>query len=430
MKNAMEGPTARPRIPAAVLDSGLASAATFLSGLFAARALSIYELGTYALVFAAFSLAALIPTHLLFAPFEVNAVALPRGQRLRLLWNSFPPAVPTALCSAATLVGCALALPPSTPFSVVVALISTGIVLSFVSPIQDHLRRMFHLDGGSWRAALISAIHFGIVAVTLLVCKVSDTPPAWAPLGALALGNAVSLLSGLCLVPTSCRSRLERPVRLAPLLRTGVHLLLAAVVPSAATFLAAAIVARAAGAAVLGYAEASRLVAQPIFVFSVALGAVLGPHSVEAARRRSPDEAGRVSLEYRGWFTGVGVAYLLLTGSRSGWNPLVSLLPNAFLISWLVPVSVLANLANGIVFPQRSELLGAGRATALLSVEVIGNAVRVIIASAAPVIGAFAIPIGLTALGLLRWPGYLWALRGHYGTATGAPVPRLAPLSD
>jgi hypothetical protein len=420
----------RPRIPAAVLDSGLASAATFLSGLFAARTLSVHDLGTYALVFAAFSLAALIPTHLLFAPFEVEAVTQPMGQRLKLLRISLPPAVPIGLCSAATLGGCVFALPPSTSLPVVVALISTGFAASFVSPIQDHLRRMFHLDGGSWRAAVISAIHLGIVAATLILCVILDAPPAWAPLGALALGNAVSITAAFCFVPARCRHRPERAVPLPPLLRTGLQLLLAAIVPSAATFLAAAVVARVAGAAVLGYAEASRLVAQPIFVFSVALGAVLGPQSVEAARRRSPDTARRISREYRSWLLGAGLVYVLVAGSRSAWNPLVALLPKAFVVAWLVPVAVLANLANGIVFPQRSELLGAGRATALLSVEMVGNVIRIMIASAAATIGAFAIPVGLAVLGLLRWPGYRWALRGYYGTPGSAALSALEPIAD
>ena len=80
---------------------------------------------------------------------------------------------------------------------------------------------------------------------------------------------------------------------------------------------------------------------------------------------------------------------------------------------------VLGNILIGMDWPYRSELLGAGRATALARIEAAGNAVRVGIAGTASAAGAYAIPAGLVALAGVRSLGYRVALRSLYGDRVG-----------
>ena len=405
------------RIPAAVLDSGLASLATFASGLFAARMLGADALGAYAIVFAGFNLAALISTYLIFTPFEVEAVRLPRGHRLHVIRDSIHVGVPVALLSAAALAGCALVLPQAISPGIATALLATAIASALVSPIQDHVRRMFHLNGASGCAAAISLVHLVVVAGVLVASPALGFAPAWGPFGALAAGNLVSLLVALLLKPGGEESCPPISMRLGTLLRSGTGLLLAGILPAATTFASATTISSIAGAAVLGHTEAARLVAQPLFVFSVALAAVLGPQATEAAQQRSRGEALRVSFEFRAWLIAAGFAYGAVVGMRHGWNPFMALLPKAYVVNWLVAVWVLANIANGLMLPQRSELLGAEKVAALLKVEAIGAAVRVSIAGTAAATGPFALPAGQAVLGAVRWLAYKRALHSYYGAA-------------
>jgi hypothetical protein len=77
-------------------------------------------------------------------------------------------------------------------------------------------------------------------------------------------------------------------------------------------------------------------------------------------------------------------------------------------------MTVLANLLHGISFPIRSAVLGAKKEVTLTKIELVGNTLRVSIAGAAGVLGAFAIPWGVMAVGVVRWLGCRAALRSYY----------------
>src|SRR3954451_3806241 len=116
-------------------------------------------------------------------------------------------------------------------------------------------------------------------------------------------------------------------------------------------FAASAIVAHLASPAALGYAEASRLVAQPITVAAWGLLAVHGPHSVKAGQNLEADQARRVSRTFIGTIAVVGIPSLALFGPVWPGNPMTWLLPNAYVVHGLVIVSIVAGLANAVLDP-------------------------------------------------------------------------------
>ncbi|MBA2671857.1 MAG: hypothetical protein H0U67_15935, partial [Gemmatimonadetes bacterium] len=203
----------------------------------------------------------------------------------------------------------------------------------------------------------------------------------------------------------------DRRLLFGELASAGRWLLLIGLMPLAASFAAAVLVAHLAGAAALGYAEAARVLGQPPFVLSVGLGAVLGPRSIEAARLGKLAQARRVSRTYAVLMLLCGLPYLVLVGFAWEWNPAHRLLPNAYAVSGLVAATILGNILIGMDWPYRSELLGAGRATALARLEGTANLARTGVATTAGVTGAFAIPAGLVTLAALRSVGYRLALR-------------------
>jgi O-antigen/teichoic acid export membrane protein len=178
-------------------------------------------------------------------------------------------------------------------------------------------------------------------------------------------------------------------------------------------FVTSALVSRVAGAAALGYSEAARVVAWPLIVLCWGLSAVLGPRSVRAAQSRELGAARRTSGLFLRILTLAGLGLLLFSSPWAG-NPLGWLLPTAYVVEGLVLVTILALLADGLAYPYRSELLGAGREPALVRVEVAANVARLVVAAAARELHAFALPIGLWAAGTIRLLGVRRALRRVY----------------
>jgi O-antigen/teichoic acid export membrane protein len=397
-----------------VFDAGLSSLATFAAGIFASRSLELTTLGAYALLFSATVLAAIVPTQLVFVPGETAAIAYPVAQRLKLLPQLLRLAAGPTILAAVAVGLAAIAVPVGVPAGTVRALTATAIALSFVSPVQDHVRRMLHLGGASSSAVVVSVVHLVVVASALVALWDAQGALAWLPFGALAAGNLVSSAVGVVLARRS-RAGVPAPGALASdVMRSGWWLLVVGMVAPGTAFVVATIVAHVAGAGALGYAEASRIVAQPMLVFGTGLAAVLGPRVTEAAQYGEPHRALQTSRLFSALMLAAGVPYLLLVGHAWSWNPLADLVPKAYALGGLVVVSVVANIANGMNFLQRSELLGAGRAAAIARVDIIGNAVRVAVGATAGWLQAFSIPAGLVVLGFVRWLGYSRVLEGHY----------------
>ena len=112
---------------------------------------------------------------------------------------------------------------------------------------------------------------------------------------------------------------------------SGAWLLLIALLPTGAAFVCAALMLHLAGPAAMGYAEASRVLGQPPWVLSLGLSAVLGPRSIRAAQQGDLARARSVSRLFAViMLLGIGLPYVALVGFPWSWNPLTSLVPNAY----------------------------------------------------------------------------------------------------
>jgi O-antigen/teichoic acid export membrane protein len=406
----------RVRIANGLADASLASLATFAAALFAARTLDPVALGAYALVFAAFVVAAIVPTQLIFAPAEVIAVAQPAHARMPLVRRTLRLGAPVTIVAAAGIALWIVVAPPGLARTTTVPLTLTAILAAAVSPLQDHLRRMLHLAGESARAAVVSAVQAAVVIALIAAAVVAGISPPWVPFGALAAANVVSLATALVV----SRERLHGPetivLRAGALLGAGRWLMVVGLLPTVTAFAAGALVAHLAGPDVLGLAEAARVAGQPILVLTIGLSAVLGPLSMRAAQDHDALAARRAARRFTTLTAAGGGAYLLIVGHAWSLNPMAALLPGAYAVSGLVALTVLANMAQAVAFPGRSEMLGAERNAALAGIEVAGNAMRLAVAAFAATLRAFAIPAGLLVLALVRFAWYTRALSEQYGS--------------
>lgn len=411
----------RTALLSGIFDSGLSSLATFGVGFFAIRTLEPATLGTYALVVTALFLTGLFPTQLVFTPLEIQAISIAARFRPRLLARTIPLGVVPALLSAALTPFWILFAPP-TSRDVAVALTITGTICAFASPIQDHVRRVLHLGGISWAAAVVSAVQLTAAAAVILSMSLIGTPPAWIPLGALASANVLSSLVGVALAwRVGARTEVPADFDLRTAIGAGRMLVLVAFAPASMEFLAAAMVARLAGAAMLGYAEAARVVGQPVWVLATGLAAVMGPQSMAAASERRADDALRLDRRQARLIGAVGVLYTLVAGFAWPWNPLRILLPKAYALPGMVCLMIVANSSLALSSLGHAELLGARRQVTRLRIEIWGNAVRLGLIAATKWLGAFAIPGGLIALGLVRRWAIDRALLVYYGERDVVP---------
>lgn len=387
-----------------VLDYGLASLATFLIGLFAARSLTPAELGIYALCFRAVFLGGVVPSHGVFLPSENLLVTLPSMHRLAAMRQTLRIGTPAALLSALLVSLWVIMAPAGTSPQALLALTLTGVAAAFFSPVQDHVRRMLHLSGVSRVAALVSLVQVAVVVVSLLVARAAGIAIWWAPFGALALANLVSLVVGVAVGRRAVTAEAPPAIlRREEIRRSGRWLVSLALLDAASVFAVAAVVAHIAGPSALGYAEAARIAAHPVMVLAWGLSAVLGPGSVRAARERQLEAARRIRRTFAG-ILGLAGALSLLVLTTNWWgNPMAWLLPTAYVVPGLAGLSILAYLANGLGYPFWSELLGGRRERRIAGAELQGALVRLIFAGTAAVTRAYAVPLSLLGFGLTRW---------------------------
>ena len=390
----------RHTLPAGILDAGLASLATLGIGVYAAHFLPTSVLGTYALFFSSFLFAAVIPTQLVIAPAEFTTIRASRTHRLSLLRQMWRLGLPTATIATvvATTVAC---LGARAPARVLWALAVTAIACSMISPFQDHVRRTLHLAGVSWRAALVSLVQLCTVVLSLGLFRLLRVGDAWHPLGALAIANLVSMSTGLWISRSETRAPALPRYRVAQLVRSGRWLLLLEATITGAMLASSVLITRLASADALGYAEAARIVAQPVFVLMVGMGMALGPRSVEAGAALDQAAARRIARPF---------AVILVTGALiygtvtvTGWwgNPLSPFIPKAYVVDGLVPVSILGFLILGISSPYRSELVGAGREHLFPRIAIIAGALQCSIALGSRWLESFARPVGLIAFSVV-----------------------------
>lgn len=410
---------------AGLLDAGFASLATFIVGVYAVRVLEPAILGGYALVYQAIFLMGIIPSNLVFVPAEVAVVEHPVADRRRYLGRSLRlGALPSIVCALVVAAWIPIA-PPELPADAITALTITGVFTASLTSAQDHLRRMLHSGGASWHATVVSAVQLIVAGAGTLAAGPLGVPSAWVPFGALGIANLVSLAVGIVLLTTRDRrpeaALPQEVLRFGDLARAGVWLVWGGLLSPATAFVSAALVSHLASAAALGYAEAARVVAQPVWVLAVGLSFVFTPRSMEAAKHGRRDQARQVSRLFLLVVIGTGLITLGWFGPDWNLNPLAWLLPTAYVMSALVPVTIVAQILSSTIFPYRSELLGSGGERTYTRVEIAGGVARTSVSASAAWTGAFAIPLGIMAVWLVRWIGFRRALNHFYGKAD--PVP-------
>lgn len=408
---------------AGLLDAGFASLATFIVGVYAVRALEPSILGGYALVYQAVFLMGIIPANLVFVPAEVAVVEHPAADRLRYLGRSLRLGALPAIASALVITAWIPIAPSEVPPDAVMALTITGIFTASLTAVQDHLRRMLHSGDASWLAFVVSGVQLVVAGAGVLLAAPLGVPSVWVPFGALGVANLASLTVGIALVAAR-ESRPEAPaprevLRFGELARAGVWLVWGGLLNPATGFVSAALVSHLASAAALGYAEAARVVAQPVWVLAVGISFVLSPRSMEAAKRRDRDDARQVSRLFLLAVIGTGLVTLGWFGPDWTLNPLAWLLPAAYVIGALVPVTIIAQILSSTIFPYRSELLGAGGEETYTRVELVGSVARTGVSASAAWTGPFAIPLGIIAVWGVRWIGFRRALARFYGEGSG-----------
>ena len=281
---APDEPSYRRRIPAGIVDSAFASLATFAVGLTAVTVLDDVSRGVYAVYFAAFLVGVVLPRQLVFAPASIEAVSLePPDHRLGVVTQSLQFGLVPGLVGA---LGAPIAYAVTSGYadaSVSLALAITCAVTIVLSPMQDFVRQALHIAARSWRAAAVSIVQFTIVVIAIVAGLALDVERAWIPFGALAVANAVSLSVAWVLGNVGLDVGSAPPLRLRAIMGKGVWLIQNDLAPSVAAFAVAAIIAALASPEDLGYAEAARVVAQPILVLSAGLSAVLSPRAMKAA---------------------------------------------------------------------------------------------------------------------------------------------------
>jgi O-antigen/teichoic acid export membrane protein len=415
MKDSEPGATRLHRlVPAGLLDAGLASLATLSMGLYAVRSLHGSELGAYALFFAAFTLAAVVPAQLVLIPAQNAAVReAPQHARLGLLDQTWGLGAPVAIPAAVVAAAIALVVAQG-PSATLRALALTSTICACVSPLQDHVRRTLHLSGRSWTAAAVSLVQFTSVLGCLAALGLIGVPTAWRPFGALAMANIMSLLAGSA--PMRRRRAAANLPRhtLAWLMGSGRWLLGVEASMAGGMFISSALVSRLAGPEDLGLAEAARVVGQPVFVVAVGLAATLGPRLIESGALGDEDAAKRITRPFLAVMFAVGLLYGAITAVAWPGNPLARLVPSAYAVPFLVPVTVVAMTVVGMVFPRRSELVGGGRERVLPRVSIIAAALQGATALTAPWTGAFARPLGVAVFGVVLLIGFERYRRAMY----------------
>ncbi len=404
---------------AGLADAAFASLATFASGLAAARLLAADELGAYALIFVASLLAATVPRQLITVPAEAALVRATGGRvAVSALRHTIVLAWPFALLAALVPLLSVPAVPSEVLRSSAWSLGLTGAAYAVTAPLQEHARSILHLAGKHSSAAVVSLVGFVTTVATLAILGYLGVPPTLMPLGALATGKAASL--AWAAVQAGPRSDETSPLTRSGLSREGGWLVLSAFSGQAAGWVAALLVTHLATPAALGSAEAARIVAQPVLVLAVGLSAARMPVAMRHAVRGSSASANRNRRQYIGAVTGAGALYLLAALMPSSMNPLMAMVPLAFEEPRLVEFSILATLANGIVFLHRGELIAQGRTRVVGLVEAVSAGTRGVVGLGAGRLGPWTIPLGFMLQGWTRWAAYRLELKRSYDAAAVA----------
>lgn len=413
------------RLPAGIVDAGFASLATFAVGLSAVTLFGDADRGVYAVFFSAFMLGTVLPRNLILTPVEVEAVAVPVGSRLTLLPRGLILGFGPAVLGATAVLFAVAVTTQYTTADVMIALAVTTAVTTVLSPLQDYVRKMFHIATLSWRAAAVSIVQFVSVAAAIAVMMALDVGVAWIPFGALAIANAISLVVARLIVHLTASGSVLGSLDFRELASRGKWLVVQASASAATGFAVAAIIASLASPDALGYAESARVVAQPILVLAAGLTAVLAPRSMKAGMDRDARTARTTNNIYLAIIGLAGIGYIAIAGWDWLLNPMSYIVPSAYVVSGLVVVTIAANVVVSGLFLQVNELLGAHEETALARIAWSVSPLMLLGGLTAGATGAFARPVGAIAQAGGRFLMQAYTLRRVYRAD-----PEATPIGD
>lgn len=414
-----------------VVDAGLASLATFAAGLTGVRLLGDIDRGVYGVFFTAFILGGVVVSQLVYVPAQVAAVAEEIPNRLNGFRKSVRLGILPSLLGALTAVLAAALTYDLTDQTVIVALAATTAVTIIVSALQDHVRRLLHIAEKSWRAVAVSGVQLAVIAVSIALLLTTEINRAWIPFGSLLVANTVSTVAGIYLANGHRRPLHAASITFKGLASEGKWLVARAAIPSAAAFVAANMLTRLAGPEAYGYAESARQVAQPVTVLALGLSAILGPRAVRAGMDTDTSSARRNRKEFFVAIAAVAVVYGAVTAVDWPLNPMSYVVPSAYEVAWVVPLTVLANAIAAVVMLATSEVLGAGKARLLAMLALISSPMLILVAAFSATLGANARPVGYVLEGLIVFYGAQRWLVSHYAVGgtdkSGQPAPRGRP---
>jgi O-antigen/teichoic acid export membrane protein len=380
------------------LDAGFASLSTFAAGIYAVRVLDIDSLGAYALLFGAFQMANQISTELVFLPSQILAVDLAPARRLGIVRHSVPRGSLLALASAILVPLGALPVRFSVAPSDLLLLSATAFALTAVSPLQDHLRAMFHMADLSWIAASMSAVHLFSTALTLPI--LGSNNPSLAPYGALFVGNCMSLgLAGL-MIRRQRPSPASRPTW-GELRGLGAWLLTTGLAKTGIGYASRTLLNAIAGVAALGFVEGARVVSQPINVLALGLMSQVGPRLMESAAAREDKRARSWRRRFLLLLAMGAVPYAAIAAGPWSFNPLATITPRAYQIPGLTAAMLVAVTLSCWLRPLRAELLGARKQGTVARTTVTTGVFEIVVIGVAVLIGEFAVPLAVGAAAIL-----------------------------
>jgi hypothetical protein len=393
--------SARQRILAGLADAGLSSLAGLGAGLYAAHFLSPSVLGAYSIYFVAFLLGGYAPVMLYLLPARVALLEIDAPSRVHLMR---PTLVRGAMISGVA----ALLTPFAGVFTLgelsatdIAPLALTAALFVLLSPLQDHMRAVFHLAAQPWRAVWVSALRLSVVVASIVTLHMSPVARQWVPFGSLALGCGVSMLLGLWLTRHDADIEIPGLEPMTSFFRSGWSLLVSTLLPLSAQFLAGGLVAAFVAVDNLGYAEASRVVAQPIHVASLGLAQALTPLLMQAAQSRSRRAIVRPRRLYLLGLFACALAYLPIV-VPSPFNPLEGILPNAYHLHLLVLASVASIVVYDLSALPLSELAASKNGRLLLLPTAVASLIHLcFVAATMRALGAYAIPLGILINGTI-----------------------------
>jgi hypothetical protein len=136
---------------------------------------------------------------------------------------------------------------------------------------------------------------------------------------------------------------------------------------------------------------------------------------MEAGAGRDRAQARHVARPYTVLLVIVGLVYAAVTVAPWWGNPLGQLVPQAYIVAGLVPVTVASFVLFGLPIIPRSELTGARRERVPPQVGLIAGVLQCAVALTAVWIGSFARPLGVALFGAVLLLGYGYHQRLVYG---------------